>query len=89
VFLAEGLGHAFTALSAEATVVYLCSSPYNPGREHSIQPLDPDIGISWPEAGNIVLSERDAAAPGLDQALATGLLPAYDACLARARSLRQ
>src|SRR5271170_4270885 len=28
VFLAEGLGHAFTALSEEATVIYLCSTAY-------------------------------------------------------------
>src|SRR5438552_10475609 len=27
VFLAEGLGHAFTAVSDEATVIYLCSTP--------------------------------------------------------------
>ena len=48
VFLAEGLGHAFTALSDEATVIYLCSTPYSPGREHGVHPLDPDIGIEWP-----------------------------------------
>src|SRR5512142_665305 len=28
VFISEGLGHAFMALSDEATVVYLCSTPY-------------------------------------------------------------
>ena len=32
LFLEVGLGHAFTALSEEATVVYLCSTPYSPGR---------------------------------------------------------
>lgn len=63
LFLSEGLGHACTALSAEATVVYLCSSPYNPGREHGIQPLGPDIGITWPQFGNVILSGKDAAAP--------------------------
>src|SRR5271163_3196150 len=30
VFACEGLGHAFTALSDEATVIYLCSTPYSP-----------------------------------------------------------
>jgi dTDP-4-dehydrorhamnose 3,5-epimerase len=82
LFLSEGLGHAFTALSAEATVVYLCSAPYNPRREHSIHPLDPGIGIAWPESRDVILSGRDAAAPGLEQARDAGLLPAYDACLA-------
>jgi dTDP-4-dehydrorhamnose 3,5-epimerase len=86
LFIAEGLGHAFAALSAEATVVYLCSSPYNPGREHGIQPLDPDIGITWPEFGGAILSGKDEAAPGLEAAQAAGLLPTYEACLAHARS---
>jgi dTDP-4-dehydrorhamnose 3,5-epimerase len=88
LFIAEGLGHAFTALSAEATVVYLCSSPYNPGGEHGVHPLDPDIGIAWPDSASVILSGKDAAAPGLEQALAEGLLPTYEACTAHARSLR-
>jgi dTDP-4-dehydrorhamnose 3,5-epimerase len=32
VFLAEGLGHAFMALTDDATALYLCSTPYAPGR---------------------------------------------------------
>ena len=52
VFLSEGLGHAFMALSDEATVIYLCSTAYAPGREHGVHPLDPDIGIAWPAARN-------------------------------------
>jgi dTDP-4-dehydrorhamnose 3,5-epimerase len=89
LFISEGLGHAFTALTAEATVVYLCSSPYNPSGEHGVQPLDPDIGIIWPEFGDVILSGKDAAAPGLEQARAAGLLPSYETCLAHARSPRR
>ena len=48
VFLAEGLGHGFMALSEQATVVYLCSTGYAPGREHGVHPLDPALGIAWP-----------------------------------------
>jgi dTDP-4-dehydrorhamnose 3,5-epimerase len=83
LFLSEGLGHAFTALSAEATVVYLCSSPYNPSAEHGVHPLDSDIGITWPEFGDVILSDKDATAPGLEQAQAAGLLPSYETCLAQ------
>jgi dTDP-4-dehydrorhamnose 3,5-epimerase len=89
LFLSEGLGHAFTALSPEATVVYLCSAGYSPGAEHGVHPLDPGIGIAWPECADVVLSAKDAAAPRLDEALSAGLLPAYDACLARAADLRR
>ncbi len=68
-----------------ATVLYLCSAPYAPGREHGIHPLDPGLGIDWP-GGEPVLSAKDAAAPALAQA--AGLLPDYRACLAHAARLR-
>ena len=80
VFLAEGLGHAFTALSEEATVIYLCSTPYSPGREHGVHPLDPDIGVEWPTGTEPVLSAKDAAAPTLADARQAGLLPVYADC---------
>ena len=76
VFLAEGLGHAFQALAKDTTVVYLCSAGHNPAREHGINPLDPDLGITW-DAYPWVLSEKDADAPSLAQALDAGLLPEY------------
>ncbi len=81
VYLSEGLGHAFMALSDRATVVYLCSTAYAPGREHGVHPLDPAIGIAWPAGISAVLSERDAAAPTMAEAQRAGLLPDYQACL--------
>ncbi|MFG2121388.1 dTDP-4-dehydrorhamnose 3,5-epimerase family protein [Streptomyces sp. NPDC048710] len=88
VYLAEGLGHAFMALSEEATAVYLCSTPYTPEREHGIHPLDPGLGIRWPEDVTPVLSARDAAAPSLAEAERLGLLPSYAACRSYAERLR-
>jgi dTDP-4-dehydrorhamnose 3,5-epimerase len=84
VFLAEGLGHAFTALTDGATALYLCSTPYAPGREHGVHPLDPAIGIAWPteDGWTPVLSEKDAAAPTLEEALSAGQLPRYPECTA-------
>ena len=79
VYIAEGLGHAFCALSDDATLVYLCSQTYAPEREHGVHPLDPGVGIEWPVAEPI-LSARDAAAPSLVQAREQGLLPDYDTC---------
>jgi dTDP-4-dehydrorhamnose 3,5-epimerase len=89
VFLEAGLGHAFTALSDEATVIYLCSTPYSPGREHGVHPLDPDLGIEWPAGIEPVLSPKDAAAPTLEQARQAGLLPLYPDCQAYLGSLRK
>jgi dTDP-4-dehydrorhamnose 3,5-epimerase len=90
VFLAEGLGHAFMALTDGATALYLCSTPYAPGREHGVHPLDPAIGIAWPaDDGAVpVLSDKDAAAPTLDDALRAGALPSYADCTAQAEELR-
>ncbi|MGW1811140.1 dTDP-4-dehydrorhamnose 3,5-epimerase family protein [Streptomyces sp. NPDC002078] len=86
VFLTEGLGHAFQALTDDATVVYLCSTGYQPSREHGVHPLDADLGIQWPDIPP-VLSEKDAAAPGLAQLEAAGLLPSYEECRRHLRAL--
>jgi dTDP-4-dehydrorhamnose 3,5-epimerase len=88
VYLAEGLGHAFMALTEQATVMYLCSTPYAPSREHGVHPLDPSIGIKWANDEGPVLSEKDDAAPSLDEAKRVGLLPDYDKCVAYATSLK-
>jgi dTDP-4-dehydrorhamnose 3,5-epimerase len=88
VFLAEGLGHGFMALSEAATVVYLCSTTYAPDREHGVHPLDPDLGITWPDDLDAVLSDQDALAPSLAEARAAGLLPDYRECLAHYAGLR-
>ncbi|GAT05663.1 dTDP-4-dehydrorhamnose 3,5-epimerase [Mycolicibacterium fortuitum] len=75
IYLSEGLGHAFLSLEDASTVMYLCSAPYNPQREHTI--LATDLGIDWP-IDEPVLSERDAAAPTLEQVRAAGLLPTWE-----------
>jgi dTDP-4-dehydrorhamnose 3,5-epimerase len=85
VFLCEGLGHAFLALSDTATVVYLCSTPYAPQREHGVHPLDAALGIAWPRDMEIVPSQRDSCAPSLAEARSAGLLPDYQACEALVR----
>ena len=81
VYIAEGLGHGFMAITQDASVVYLCSAPYAPGREHGIHPLDPALAIAWPERGpdgrplSPLLSPKDAELPTLAQAAELGVLP--------------
>jgi dTDP-4-dehydrorhamnose 3,5-epimerase len=81
LFIAEGLGHGFCALTDDATLTYLCSTSYDPSREHTVHPLDPELGIDWP-AARPLLSPRDAAAPTLAEAQKAGVLPDYQTCLA-------
>lgn len=93
LYVSEGLGHGYMALTEGAVFLYLCSAPYAPGREFGVTPLDPAIGIDWPTAdatGRAVaplLSPKDLAAPTLEQAREQGLLPTYDEALAFRRGL--
>jgi dTDP-4-dehydrorhamnose 3,5-epimerase len=88
VYLAEGLGHGFCALTEGATVAYLCSSTYRPGHEHGINPLDPELAIDWPAAVPL-LSKKDEDAPSLAEARAAGLLPRLEACSSYIESRRR
>jgi dTDP-4-dehydrorhamnose 3,5-epimerase len=87
LYLAEGLGHAFCALTESATVGYLCSEPYAPSHEHGITPIDPALGLPWPEM-ELLLSPKDEAAPTLAEALEQGLLPDYAECMDFIEELR-
>jgi dTDP-4-dehydrorhamnose 3,5-epimerase len=88
VYLAEGLGHAFIALADDTVMVYLCSTGYDPGAEHTVNPLDPALGLPWSADLDPVLSDRDRAAPTLAEAEAAGLLPRWADCQARYAELR-
>src|SRR5258705_10801242 len=48
VYVGEGLGHGFCALTDDSTLTYACSEVYNPAGEHGVHPLDPDLAIQWP-----------------------------------------
>jgi dTDP-4-dehydrorhamnose 3,5-epimerase len=75
IYLAAGLAHGFLALHDDSTVMYLCSTGYDPQREHTICATDPAIGIDWPADHPLVLSARDRDAPSLAEVRAAGLLP--------------
>lgn len=83
VVIGEGLGHAFCAVTEEATVSYLLTTPYTPAAEHGVDPLDATLDIPWPVARDqLILSEKDAVAPSIAEAARTGLLPTWEACQA-------
>ena len=89
LYIPEGFGHAFCALSDSATVGYLCSQGYSPSREHGIHPLDPVLALPWPASASPVLSPKDAAAPTFLQAQESSLLPSFDACQEYVSTLRE
>ena len=88
LYLAEGLGHAFLSLADGTSLTYLVSTGYDPGREFTVSPLDPELGLPWPDDVELELSDRDRAAPTLAEARDRGLLPTTDQCAARYAQLR-
>ena len=93
LYVSEGLGHGYMALTDGAAVMYLCSTPYAPAREHGVDPSDPELGIAWPTAGQDgrpltpLMSDRDRAARSLEQAVADGALPTFADALSYRRTL--
>lgn len=81
IYVSEGLGHMFVSLEDASTVVYLCSAPYAPGREFGVNPYCPVVAIEFPTTArdgsqlNLQVSEKDAAAPDLNEAKELGILP--------------
>jgi NDP-hexose 5-epimerase len=89
VYLADGLGHAFLALTDNARMNYLCSKPWIPGTMLELNPMDPDIGIPWELTGPPLMSEKDATALTLSEAKSAGVLPTHDQCLAHYAALKE
>lgn len=88
VYVSEGIGHAMMALEEDTVIAYLCSTGYNPGAEHGLNPLDPELDLPWPAEIEILLSDKDREAPSLAEARDSGVLPSYEDCLARYQQLR-
>ena len=84
VYLAEGLGHGFCALTDDATLTYLCSDTYNPTGEHAVHPLDPELGIEWPARDAASVRPRRRGAVAAAEALRRGLLPDFATAVRRA-----
>jgi epimerase EvaD len=80
LYLPIGVAHAFLALEDDTVMTYLLSGGYVPENERALDPRDPALGLDLPE--DLVLSERDTAAPTMAEALERGLLPRYEDCLA-------
>lgn len=73
LFVPEGCGHAFLAVSPSADLFYKCSDYYSPGDERGLAWDDPRVGVAWPLGGlRPLLSARDRDWPPL------GEIPAGD-----------
>ncbi|WP_151529320.1 MULTISPECIES: dTDP-4-dehydrorhamnose 3,5-epimerase [Corynebacterium] len=66
LYIPDGFAHGFAAVR-DSTVCYLTSSEYDPNVDFGVDPLDSSLGIEWP-VSDPILSDKDRAAPGLDEA---------------------
>lgn len=62
VLIPEGFAHGFQALSDDCELLYLHSAPYVAEAEYGLNPLDPALAISWPQAITEI-SDRDGKHP--------------------------
>lgn len=61
----RGFAHGFVVVSDYAEFAYKCDALYHPEDEGGLIWNDADIGIEWPEVGEILLSEKDILNPTL------------------------
>jgi dTDP-4-dehydrorhamnose 3,5-epimerase len=73
LYVPVGFAHGFCVLSDVADVFYKQTTYFNPELERAIAWNDPEVAIEWPlPVGELIVSERDAAAPRLAE-IAAGL----------------
>ena len=77
VLLPEGAAHGFCVRSEHAALSYLLSSPFNAPMELEINPFDETLNVPWQLNDRPIMSEKDAAAPSLNDRVASGQLPTY------------
>ncbi len=63
LYIPAGFAHGFVTLQPDSEIVYKCSDYYAPKTEGALRWDDPNIGIEWPITCDVILSEKDAAAP--------------------------
>ena len=69
LWVPEGFGHGFVALTPTADVLYKATAFYEAKNDRAIAWDDPQIGIVWPISHEPSLSAKDASAPRLAEAL--------------------
>lgn len=77
VYVPEGVGHGFLTLAEDTCICYVVSSSYVPGTQIDIDPLDPDLDLPWDFTEPPLISDKDAGAPRLKEAVAAGILSSW------------
>lgn len=62
-WIPAGFAHGFIALEDNSQFLYKTTALWHGASERAIRWNDPALAISWPEAGEPVVSDKDAIAP--------------------------
>ncbi|GAA2427490.1 dTDP-4-dehydrorhamnose 3,5-epimerase family protein [Streptomyces macrosporus] len=81
VYVPEGVGHGFLALTDDTCICYVLSTEHVPGTQIDIDPLDPDLALPWGFTERPLMSEKDARAPTVAEAMGAGLLATWEESL--------
>lgn len=65
LLIPRGFAHGFLVLSDCAEIAYKCDDFYHPEDEGGVMYNDPVLNIVWPDAGELILSEKDTRYPPL------------------------
>ncbi|MGF1607197.1 MAG: dTDP-4-dehydrorhamnose 3,5-epimerase [Rhodothalassiaceae bacterium] len=69
LWVPEGFGHGFLALTDGTEIVYKCTDYYAPEHDRSLAWNDPELAIDWPLNGaEPIVSAKDRDAPVLAEA---------------------
>lgn len=63
MWIPEGFAHGFLVLSDTAEFLYKTTNYYSVELERGIRWDDVDLSISWPECGELIVSEKDKKQP--------------------------
>ena len=73
LYIPKGFAHGFLALEDNTLFSYLCGDRYDPESDGGICWNDPELAVRWPadQVENIILSDKDAALPALEEFVRT------------------
>lgn len=63
LLIPKGFAHGFLVVSDYAEFAYKCDDFYHPEDEGGLLYNDQEIGIDWPDVGEIILSDKDKKHP--------------------------
>jgi dTDP-4-dehydrorhamnose 3,5-epimerase len=66
LYIPKQFAHGFLTLADATEIEYLFDEPYAPGAEGGLYYADPDLGIAWPRAVEVI-AERDTSLPKLHE----------------------